>query len=332
MKLECTPLVDVQRKVPQSVRWLWPGRIAAGRLTLLDGDPGEGKSLLALDIASRLTSGNEFPDGYRPSEPASVLVLSREDDLLDTILPRALAAGADLKRVRAWDEAAHGRLLLPEACPLLQELVQHAQVRLVVLDPFFAFLGQDVGSLNDLMIRRALDPLVRVAETTQAAFLLIRHLGKDVGTRQAIYRGLGSIAILGTARTAFLVAPDADNADLRVFACTKNNLAPLPPSLGFRIGQTEAGLPLIEWQGPVPITADDLVAARRRRGEAVPQALAFLRQRLADGPCERGTLVHEAELVGISFRTLERAKVVLGVLSQQRREQDRNVWYWGLGG
>src|SRR5439155_23741582 len=126
-------------------------------------------------------------------------------------------------------------------------------------------LGPDTGSLNDLMIRRALGPLARVAEATQAAFVLIRHLAKGSVGKAACYRGLGSMAILGAMRAAFLVARDPDDPELRVLACTKNNLAAYPPSLGFRIVATSEGLPRLDWIGPVERTADDLVGAGRRR-------------------------------------------------------------------
>jgi putative DNA primase/helicase len=314
--------------LPQSVSWLWPGHIAAGRLTLIDGDPGVGKSLLTLDLAARLTSASELPDGFKPGQPISVLILSAEDSLEDTIVPRLLGAGANLDRVHA-PSAASGFPVFPEACPFLKELIQKLQARLVILDPFFAFLGSDIGSLNDLMIRRALAPLVALAEATQAAIVLVRHLRK-FAAGEATYRGLGSIAILGSARTAFLVAPDRDDSEKRILACTKNNLGRFPPSLSFRIGSSDAGLPRLDWLGPVSQTAADLLESPRPRGNAVPQALAFLQSRLAQGPQGRQTLLAEAEQAGISFRSLERAKSQLGVVSEQRREDGRNVWYWSL--
>ena len=225
----------------QPVPWLWPAHIAAGRPMLLDGDPGQGKSLLALDITARLTSGRAMPDGYQPSEPVSVLLLPAEDNLEDTVIPRLLAAGADLNRVHVWSAALSEVLVFPEACSRLQDAIVRTKARLVLLDPFFAFLGPDITSLNDRMIRRALQPLARLADATGAALWLNRHLGKVGTSKQAAHRGLGSMTILGSMRTAFLAGPDPDDAERRVFACTKNNLAVFPPSLGFRIVQTAEG-------------------------------------------------------------------------------------------
>jgi AAA domain len=316
---------------PQPVPWLWPGRIAAGRLALIDGDPEQGKSLLTLDLAARLTVAGELPDGYRPPAPVGVLLLAGgEDNLADTVVPRLRAAGADLHHVQAWQNPSGEPPVFPEACSQLQEVIKDTGARLVLFDPFFAYLGPDIGSLNDLMIRRALGPLARVAEGTEAAFVLIRHLAKGSAGKAACYRGLGSMAILGAMRTAFLVARDPDDTELRVFACTKSNLARYPPSLGFRIVTTGEGLPRLAWVGPVERTADDLVGAGRRRGESVPRAILFLQAQLESGWKERQALMEQAGREGISFRTLERAKAELHVVSRQRREHGRNVWYWGL--
>jgi hypothetical protein len=138
-------------------------------------------------------------------------------------------------------------------------------------------------------------------------------------------RGLGSVAILGTSRTAFLFGSDPLDRSKRVFACTKSKLAALPPSLRFRIAPTPADAPLVEWLGPVNWTADDLIRLGRPCGEAVPAAMEFLQGRLAHGACRRQELVLQAAKAGISFRTLERAKAQLGVLSKQGREVGRKV-------
>jgi hypothetical protein len=204
---------------------------------------------------------------------------------------------------------------------LLAELIQETHARLVIFDPFFAFLGPDAGSLNDLMIRRALEP-----------FLLVRHLGKGSTGRGACYRGLGSMAILGAVRTAFLVARDPLDPDRRVLACTKNNLAAFPPALTFRILPTAEGRPRIDWLGPVERTADELVQAGGRRGQAVPLALDFLTDQLQGGWVNRQALLEQAQRAGIADRTLKRAKAQLGVLSQERRQDGQNVWYWALPG
>src|SRR5262245_37640158 len=135
---------DQQAVPPKPVPWLWPARIAAGRLTLIDGDPGAGKSLLALDLAARLTAARPLPDGYLPPEPRSVLLLpGGEDDWEDTILPRLAAAGADQARVHRWDAASDEPPVFPAACGELERTIHATGARLVLFDPFFAFLGPD---------------------------------------------------------------------------------------------------------------------------------------------------------------------------------------------
>jgi len=323
--------LGIQGIPPKPVAWIWPGHIPTGRLSLIDGDPGAGKSLLTLDLAARLTAARPFPDGYCPPEPASVLLLpGGEDDLEDTICPRLAAAGADFAHAHLWDSNRLEPPVFPAACTHLQRTIDATRSRLVLFDPFFAFLGPDIGSLNDLMIRRALAPLARVAAATGAAFLLIRHLGKGTVGKAACIRGLGSMAILGAMRTAFLVAADPCDPGRRVLACTKNNLAPFPPSLAFRFANADTDTACIDWLGPVNLTADDLVQFRHRRGEAVPRAIRFLQERLQPGWVARHFLLEQAAAAGITFRTLERAKAELGILSQQRRENGRNVWYWRM--
>jgi hypothetical protein len=173
-------------------------------------------------------------------------------------------------------------------------------------------------------------PMAQVAEATGAALVLVRHLSKGSTGQAACYRGLGSLAILAAVRTAFLIARDPDDSDRRVLACTKNNLAVFPPTLAFRVVGTPGGVARIEWLGPVERTADQLVRAGCRRGAAVGRAIDFLQEHLHEGWVEREGLVQQAAREGISFRTLERAKAELGVVSQPRRQGQRNVWYWTL--
>jgi hypothetical protein len=198
----------------------------------------------------------------------------------------------------------------------------------VIADPLFAFLSGGC-SLNDGAVRQALTPLARVAEEARAAVPMVRHLTKG-GGRQAIYRGSGSIALVGMARTAFLVGRSPDDPGLHVLACTKNNLAARPPSLGYRIGDAN-GQPVIDWQGPVETTADDLVLGPARvHREALPAAVAFLAQQLHDGPRPSQELRSTARAAGIADRTLDRAKAQLGVVAQEEHVDGRNVWSWRL--
>ena len=319
---------------PEPIDWLWPGYLAAGKLTLIDGDPNCAKSLLVLDLAARLTTGRAWPDGQPGPGPQSVLVMASEDGIKDTVLPRLRAAGADVTRVHLFgslsrDGAAGRQPRLPQDCFLLGAMLRSTAARMVIADPLFAFLSAGGCSLNDGAVRQALTPLARVAEEARAAVPMVRHLTKGSG-RQAIYRGSGSIALIGMARTAFLAGRSPHDPDLHVLACTKNNLAAPPPSLGYRIAQTN-GQPVIVWQGPVETTADDLVLGPTRvHGKALPAAVAFLAQQLHDGPRPSEELRSSARAAGIADRTLDRAKAQLGVVAQQEHVDGRNVWSWRL--
>ena len=326
-------LADVR---PEPIDWLWPGHIAAGKLTLMDGDPGVGKSLITLDLAARLTTGREFPDGSACAEPGGVVLVGSEDGVSDTIVGRLQAARADLNHVHSFDGISgagslKGPPTFPEDCLLLEEVIQESKARLVIVDPLLAFISSNVWSVNDQKVRGALAPLARVAEKTRAAMVLVRHLTKWGGGQRAIYRGSGSIGIIGAARTAFLVGRDPEQPEMRVLACTKNNLGAPPASLGFRVVADSGAPPRIEWAGPVEISAEELVQVpSSRRGELLARAVDFLEKLLASGPRLRDWTLRKTRAYGISNRTLDRARAQLRVICKEVREDGQNVWYWSL--
>ena len=320
----------------EQVTWLWPRRIARGKLTLIDGDPEQGKSLLTLDLAARVSSGKPFPDGPPPPAAASVLLIGVEDGLKDTVLPRLRAAGADMTRVRVWEgQRKNGRCrppVFPQDTAQLREIIEEHQVALVVIDPFLAFLSAQACSVNDQMVRQALTPLAQVAEATRSAMVLNRHLTKGGQGRSAIARGTGSIAIIGAARTAFLVGTDPDDRQRRVLACTKTNLSERPPALGFCVRANDAGQPYLEWTGIQDRDADDLLLLRRgRKGDdGQPEAADLLQKWLANGPQSRDRLYCKARAHDVSERTLHRAKASLEVVSKLLYHEGRGIWFWHL--
>jgi hypothetical protein len=321
---------------PEPVDWLWPGRVAAGKVMLIDGDPSQGKSLLTLDLAARLTFGRELPDGHVPTGPLSVVLVGSEDDLRDTVLPRLAAARADLGRVHAFAGRSAGGAgdrppVFPDDVGLLCEAVEETSARLVIVDPLAAYLRPGVSG-NDALVRRALAPLVELAERTRAAVVLVRHLNKGGRGQQAIYRGGGSIALIGVTRTAFLVGPDPEDPELHVLACTKNNLGWPPPSLAFRIQGDEQGRAVVAWAGVSDLSADELVLTPSRRyGGALHGAKEFLRGLLEEGPCGAEEVCRRAGESGIAERTLRRAKAELGVTSVKPCD-DGAGWVWQLPG
>jgi hypothetical protein len=326
----------VSRLPARAVAWLWPGRIALGKLAILDGDPGLGKSLLALDLCARVSTGRPFPDGSPGPGPGSAIVLNGEDSAEDTLRPRLESLEADLERVFILDpdSAKGGSLALPAHLDVLSDAVSQTDARLVVIDPIMAFLERSVQTGNDASVRRALSPLAQLAARQGCAVLLVRHLNKS-GGRRSLYRGGGSIGIVGACRCGWLVARDPCDPERRVLAQVKNNLAPPQPSLAFRVQELSAGAPVLSWLGPSLWSADQLLAEETRtlpRDSVVQRACDFLETVLADGARtsrEMGTL---AQQQGLSVRTLERAKRALGIRSVRVRADGKQLSYWLLPG
>jgi hypothetical protein len=319
---------------PRPIQWLWPGRIPGGKLSLLDGDPNQGKSLFTLDLCARVTRGDAFPDGAAGCEPGHVLLVTCEDELGDTVLPRLQQLGAVERRVSAYQGNASEDCFsqlprFPRDAPILEEVIRRTDSKLVVIDPLMAFLDTTICGASDQSVRQALMPLALVAEATGAALLLVRHLNKTGGSR-AIYRGSGSIGIIGSVRMAFLLARNPEDPDVRVLACTKCNLGPPPSSLGFKVEAADGGNPRVVWLGPSELSADDLVVARPPRLLPRQQACEFLQERLEKGSREVQALEREAAEQGISKATLLRAKKELKVFTRQERAGGRPVFFWSL--
>src|SRR5207249_502452 len=181
---------------------------ALGKLAMLDGDPGLGKSLVALDLCARLSTGRPLPDGTPSPGPANAIILNGEDSAADTIVPRLQALGADLGRVfvlEPEDDDPHELLRLPSGTGQLERALGETDARLVVIDPVMAFLDPSVLIASDQSVRRALLPLTRLAGRHDCAVKMVRHLNKR-GTRQSLYRGGGSIGFLGACRSGWLIA------------------------------------------------------------------------------------------------------------------------------
>ena len=239
--------------------------LARGKVFSIEGDPGNGKSALVVDLLARKSAGTPFPDGWK-CNAENVIYISAEDDAADTIRPRLEAAGADLDRVRLIT-TEHGLLTLPKELRLLHDLIREDQAAIVALDPIDAFLDGTIDANKNQSIRTVLVQLSQLAHVTRTVIAFVRHLNKQADNGRAMYRGSGSIAFTAACRGVYLVGPDPNDPDRRVFACTKNNIGPKPPALGYRIvGATcpgpddgEIRTMRIEWLGPVEFTLDDLV-------------------------------------------------------------------------
>ncbi len=341
---------------PVPVRALWGGRLYLGKLAICDGDPGNGKTLLALDLAARITTGREMPDGSPGlGAPAGVVYFTAEDDPADTLAPRLRAAGGDPERLLVvtlvtfltTEEGQDGarpktkaitRLPTFRDTAVIARAIQRAGARLVIFDPFMAYLDRETNSWRDQDVRAVLAPLAQVAEQSGAAFLMIRHLSKASGGN-ALYRGGGSIGIIGAMRSGLLVGRDPDDPDRCLVATTKNNLSKRPATLAYRVLTTPDGLPSLRWEGESRRTAADLAAPSAGVGQGsaaskVEQAKTRLREWLADGPVPVLELERRCAEAGISEWTLKEAKKALGIaalrVSMAEGEALTSYWQWQL--
>lgn len=321
-------LADVE---PERIDWLWDGHLPLGKPVILDGDPGVGKSTVVTDIAARVTTGSPMPDGSAGSK-GGVLVLSAEDGLADTIRPRLDAAGADPARVititgikvpGGEDGPISRPVSIPGDLPAIEKVIVANDVKLAIVDVLMAYLSGDVNAHRDQDIRRALFALSLMAERTGCCVIVLRHLNKSGGPN-ALYRGGGSIGIIGAARAGFMCGrdPDDETGARRVLANTKMNIAAEPPSLAYYLVADQLhGVARVQWDGVSGHSAGDLLAEPDSISERGKKTSAedFLRKALADGPMPSKEIEEEAlEVHGISLRTFKRARADLRIPAAKR--------------
>jgi hypothetical protein len=323
---------------PERVRWQWDGRIVLGKLNLVDGDPGTGKSAMTTDLAARITVGKPWPDGAQ-CKAGGAVILSAEDGFADTIRPRFDAAGGDPSKAVALStvpdaEGNERQIAIPDDLHVIEAAIERVGAVLVVVDPLMAFLPGEVNSHRDQDVRRALAPLARLAERTGAAVVVIRHLNKASGGN-ALYRGGGSIGIIGAARSGLLVAKHPEDDGRRVLASIKSNLAAPAPSLVFGLSSTESGAVRVDWKGETSLDAAALLSAPTDHEErsTAQAAQEFLRDVLSDGPEAVANIRAQANEAGLYWRTVERAKAALGIRATREGEHGKRgggAWFWSL--
>jgi hypothetical protein len=318
----------------RATEWLWTGWLPAGKLSILDGDPGLGKSLVTLDLCARLTSGRAWPDDQPSGQPCNVVVLNAEDSIEDTVRPRLEALGADLERVYflegVIEKDGEDTLRFPAHALALRDLVRETYAKLVVIDPFVAFLDKTVSSHNDRSVRTALRLLKAIAEEEGCAILLVRHLNKDQDKR-ALYRGGGSIGCVAGVRTAWLVAGDPMILGRRVLAQLKNNLQALAASLAFEVQEASSTRLALGWFRDSPHTAERLLEASRGRGRPATKrrnAAENMRLFLDEEPRTLEEVIQFAKAHKIAPRTLDRVKRELGI----RSVRAHRMTFWLLPG
>ena len=316
----------------EKIEWLWDQRIPLGAITVLDGDPKTGKSLLTIELISRITKGTPLPGSTERTEPGGVVILSAEDSIKHVIVPRLRVAGADMNRVIAvpYTPEFDGQPTfskLPNDLPTLAKAIQRIGAKLVIFDVFMAYLPATLSANSDQDVRTALAPLSELADRSRCSVLLLRHLKKSP-TANALYRGGGSIGIVGASRSSLLLAKDPAITENRIIAIVGSNYGGQADSLCFQIKAFD-GIPVIEWRGVSKHTPESLLSASQdiHSGQGdLADAMKLLRQELAEGQKEAMTLLGIAKKQGISERTVRTAKSNLEILSQK----EGHIWFWQL--
>ena len=320
-------LINMEQVEIEKIDWLLYPFIPFGKVTIVQGDPGEGKTTMVLQIIAKLTKGEAvLPSGSDESaleektmvlEPVNVIYQTAEDGLGDTIKPRLLSAGADCSRVMVIDDNDQALTMMDAR---LEEAIIQTKARLVVLDPIQGFLGTDVDMHRANEIRPLMKRVAVLAEKYHCAIILIGHMNKNSNGKSS-YRGLGSIDFQAAARSVLIVGRIKDEPEIRVLCHVKSSLAPEGKSIAFRLDKDTG----FEWIGEYDISADDLLSGDNR-GQKIHEAKEFLKEILVSGSVAQTKVAEEAESRGIKKKTLWNAKKELEIDSVKIGNQ----WFWML--
>lgn len=306
--------VDLSSVEAMEIEWLMPPLIPYGMITIMEGDPGIGKSYLAQHIAAQVSIGGSLP-GVEKLRRGRVLYLSAEDDPAYTIRPRIDAMGGDPKRIRIQADYLS---LDEDGLKMLLEEVRRKPPSLIIIDPLFAYVPSAQDMYRPNVIRSLLSQLRDIAEYGDTAILIIRHLTKTK-REKAIYQGGGSMDVIGAARSAFLVAEHPSDPEQKIVVHVKHNIAPRGTSWVYELVQeTPEGLPVLKWIGPSILTVEDLMGqGDGDRKSALEQAIDFLRAELKDGPKPVAKVEALGQDQGIAKRTMDRARKEVGAVTKK---------------
>ena len=341
-------LADVK---PEAIEWLWPGYIPKAKITDVIGDGDMGKSLVLLDIAARLTRGNPMPDGFGGGEPSNVVLLVAEDDLADTVVPRLIAAGADLSRISALEGPMQGvdtPIVFPDDMPAVEATIRDTNAKLLIIDPVMAFLGSGVRSGIDAEVRVSLmGPLKSIASRHDCAVLSLRHTNKAEGS-SASMRGGGSVAFRNASRAGLAFGPDHEDEDgmRRIMVQSKKNLSRGHPALAYHIESSfklvdvegSEGTPIIVWEGIAEgATASSVLGPAPkepapREGTKTDEATQWLKSRLAGGvEVTAKAMIEEGGKMGFTRGVITKARRYADVQSERISKgntgEGHSLWY-----
>lgn len=303
----------------RKVEWLWYPYIPYGKLTIVQGDPGEGKSTFMLNIAALLTKGRPMPDGYPVSGVQQVVYQTAEDNIADTVKPRLIQAGADCNQI-AYIVDEEATLTLNDE--RIEEILKQTGARLLILDPLQAYVSQSADIFNAGRMRQQMKRLADMAAEFKCAVVIIGHMNKGSGEKN-LYRGLGSIDIAAIARSVLMISRDRTEPELRYMYPIKSSLAPMGKPVAFRI-EPKRG---IEW-----LCENEIDRRRIMEGIAFESKRALCRRVLIEMLINQDVpskdIIVKMKYMGISERTSNSVKKELGISSYKRNE----IWYWHLDG
>lgn len=327
---------DSIRSIP--IRWLWRGWLARGKLHILAGSPGTGKTTLSLSLAAAITNGGYLPDGSRAVQ-GSVLVWSGEDDPADTLKPRLAAAGANMSRVHFVGSVGHGHDARPfdparDIAGLEYAAEEIGDVALLIADPVVSAVSGD--SHKSTEVRRSLQPLINLASNLDCAVLGISHFSKGTAGREPLERVTGSIAFGAVARIVLAAAKAEDGG--RLLARAKSNIGPDGGGFAYNLELVDAGgieASRVTWGAPLEGSARELLGEAEEVGEsAVDDAAVWLMEMLGGAEVQVNELKKQATAAGFGWRSIERAKANIGVKAERVSDGNSGAgkWYWRWDG
>ena len=324
--------------VPEAVEWYWRGRLAKAKLSCFDGMPGLGKTTVSLDLIARFTRGDCLPGETRPVPKTRVGILSDEDGVADTTVPRLELAGADLGMIcqltGTGPLGSKRSLVLPDDLPTIAQIIRQENLGYLHIDPLAAHAGKGVNLYIDQDVRtQIMGPLAHLAAESGTTIVLVRHPTK-AQFGPAMLRGGGSVGIIGAARFGLLFGHHPHDENTRVIASTKCNIGPMPDSLLYKLNGVQGSEHARVWWDPLPseLSADDLLPTPAQPStKKVGAAEEWLGEYLELGPQPANDVIAAGDLAGHSERTLRRAKIALQIASKRIGGAD-GIFYWCLPG